>query len=200
MVGYAPTTLYQNVEVEKMEETWKDIDGFVGYYQISNFGNVKSLNYQNHGKEKILKPKKNNKGYLWVELRKNGIKKCLLIHRLVASNFLENKNNYEIVNHKDENPLNNSVLNLEWCTQTYNVRYSLERHQERLKRKDFKPSSNYRKHDKKLCKLDNDNNVIEIFESVSCFCRKFNKNEWSIIQCCEGKRKTAYGYKWKFAD
>ena len=113
-----------------MEEIWKDIDGFEGLYQVSNFGNVMSLNYGNRGYAKKLTPKCNNSGRLWVELLKGGKRKCMLVHRLVALAFIPNPNNFPQINHKDENPKNNFAFNLEWCTQSYNNNYSIERHPE----------------------------------------------------------------------
>lgn len=113
-----------------MEEIWKDIDGFEGLYQVSNFGNVMSLNYGNRGYAKKLTPKFNNSGRLWVELLKGGKRKCMLVHRLVALAFIPNPNNFPQINHKDENPKNNFAFNLEWCTQSYNNHYSIERHPE----------------------------------------------------------------------
>ena len=176
-----------------MKEVWKDIEGFEGKYQVSNLGNVKSLNYRNQGYSQNLVPKKNNQGYLWVELRRNGESKCCLIHRLVADAFIGNPDNYPIINHKDENPLNNTAYNLEWCTNSYNVLYSLRK------------SNGYKvrqtKHSKKkLLKITKDGNVEEISESIGEFCKENNLNEWSILQCCSEKRKTAYGCKWRFAD
>ena len=116
-----------------MEEIWKDIKGYEGYYQVSNFGQVRSIDrivkqkssknddtYQyNHYAGKILKQYVINSGYCVVDLCKNhkSIKK--LVHRLVAEAFLENK--FAQVNHKDENKLNNHIDNLEWCTAKYNM-------------------------------------------------------------------------------
>ena len=102
---------------------WKDIPGYEGLYQVSNLGEIKSLNYRNTGKEKIIKPRKNKGGYLRVVLCKNGKQKDFLVHRLVAVAFIPNHNNYNQVNHKDENPSNNNVNNLEWCTSKYNSNY-----------------------------------------------------------------------------
>lgn len=106
-----------------MIEIWKDIEGYEGLYQISNLGNVKSLNYNHTGLEKRLKPQKSNKGYLRIELCKNGKKKKFSIHELVADTFIENPNNLPCVNHKDENKINNNVENLEHCTYSYNNTY-----------------------------------------------------------------------------
>lgn len=105
----------------KDREIWASIKGFEGLYEISNYGNVRSLKY---GKIKYLKPAKNNKGYYQVQLWKNGILKNFKIHRLVANAFIENPNNYPQINHKDENKTNNKVENLEWCDNRYNKRFS----------------------------------------------------------------------------
>lgn len=106
-----------------MNEFWKDIEGYEGRYQVSNLGNVKSLNYNHTGKEKIMKPQLCNKGYLRVELCKDNKRQKYLIHKLVADAFIPNPNNLPCVNHKDENRLNNNYENLEHCTYTYNNTY-----------------------------------------------------------------------------
>ena len=120
-----------------MEEIWKDIviekNGvsydFSGKYQVSNMGRVKSL-IDNHGKyrEHILKPRLNKENkYLQVRLFKGSKGKEFTVHRLVANAFIPNPNNLPIVNHKDENPSNNCVDNLEWCTNEYNLNYGTSR-------------------------------------------------------------------------
>lgn len=106
------------------EEIWKSIKGYEGLYEISNLGRIKSLNYNRTGKEKIIKPQKNKKnGYLQVNLYRNGKRKYSLIHRLVATAFLPNPLELPEVNHKDENPSNNIVGNIEWCDRRYNINY-----------------------------------------------------------------------------
>ena len=114
-------------------EEWKSLD-FIGYpdYQISNAGNVRSMK-SGHGRTptwRVLKPKKltiHGKGmnpHLAVCLCEPGRKhKYVQIHRLVALAFIEKPDGCDVVNHKDENPFNNSVENLEWCTQSYNITY-----------------------------------------------------------------------------
>lgn len=97
-------------------EEWKDITGYEGLYQVSNLGRVRRSG-------KILKGGYNNKGYHTINLCKNGISKSFFVHRLVAIAFIPNPNNFPIVNHKDENPKNNCVDNLEWCTKSYNATY-----------------------------------------------------------------------------
>ena len=114
-------------------EVWKDIEGYEGLYRISDDGKVLSLNYKHRGYPALLTPKINNEGYAWVELRKNKKPKQMLVHRLVALAFLDNPENLPIINHKDENTLNNNVSNLEWCDKAYNFKYWQMLHPERCK-------------------------------------------------------------------
>ena len=102
------------------EEIWCPIRGYEGIYEVSDQGRVKSIGY---GKERILRPVRNNNGYLLVGLRKNREQKWYLVHRLVAQAFIPNPDNLPQVNHKDENKTNNSVQNLEWCDRKYNCNY-----------------------------------------------------------------------------
>ena len=109
-----------------MEEIYSDIPGYESLYQVSNFGNVKSFRNGTHGlrtEAKLLKPGKNNTGYLGVVLIKNGKRTSIKVHQLVAITFLNHKpNRYEkVVNHIDNNPLNNYLHNLELVTPRYNT-------------------------------------------------------------------------------
>jgi len=121
--------VYIILKIEKgvlMEEIWKDIEGYEKFYQVSNFGRIKSLNRidsSNHRIcEKILKLKK-RKNYLGVDLHKNGELRTYSVHRLVAQAFIPNPDNKPQVNHIDEDKYNNQVNNLEWCTVLYNNTY-----------------------------------------------------------------------------
>ncbi|ELC8411524.1 NUMOD4 domain-containing protein [Clostridium perfringens] len=115
-------------------EEWRDIKGYEGLYQVSNYGRIKSLlgwNGKRYVKRtKILAPSSQQLNINYcrsvVKLSKNGERKDYKVHRLVAKAFLDNPNNYDVVNHKDGNPLNNNVENLEWCTQKQNIRHALE--------------------------------------------------------------------------
>ena len=104
-----------------MEELFRDVAGYEGLYQVSNLGNVKSLNYLNTGQVRILKQRKHTDGYLQINLWKEGKMKTHYVHRLVAQAFIENPDNLPEVNHIDENKQNNRVDNLEWCEHTYNM-------------------------------------------------------------------------------
>nr|DAQ31525.1 MAG TPA: homing endonuclease [Caudoviricetes sp.] len=112
-----------------MQEIWKDIEGYEGLYQVSNFGRVKSLDRYVLRNENTLFVKGivlsqlNNRGYLTVRLCNSGKYKNYLVHKLVANAFIHNDNNYSEINHIDENKHNNYVDNLEWCDRKYNVNY-----------------------------------------------------------------------------
>lgn len=113
-------------------EIWKDVQGYEGFYQISNLGNLKSLerdvrNPQGTRKvyERVMKFTVRS-GYYNVVLRKYGQRQSKQIHRLVAEAFIPNPQEFPIVNHKDFDRKNNRVENLEWCSQAQNVRWSRE--------------------------------------------------------------------------
>ena len=115
---------------------WKQIEGFENIYEISNTGLVKSCERiiinPVHGlqkrKERILKPDYMKDGYLRITLLKDKKLYKYLIHTLVAKAFIKNPNNFNIINHKDENRSNNTVTNLEWSNCQYNLEYSLSRY------------------------------------------------------------------------
>ena len=115
-----------------MAEIWKNIKGYKNFYQISNFGKVKSLKRQRTGKngskvsvkKRILKSGKSKSGYLQVVLCKKGICKNFSIHRLIAIAFINNPTNHPEINHIDGNKTNNKIENLEWCTRSYNCLHS----------------------------------------------------------------------------
>lgn len=110
-----------------MNEIWKDIEGYNGLYQISNLGRVKSLGRRGKGcslEDRILKHNINRNGYHLVNLKDtNHVAKWFTVHRLVALHFIPNPDNLPTINHKDENPSNNCINNLEWCTTEYNNSY-----------------------------------------------------------------------------
>lgn len=107
---------------KEVKEVWKDIIEYEGLYQISSFGNVKSFKRYKEGK--LLQPKSDKDGYKEIGIRDiQGNRKFKRVHRIVAEAFLENPNNYTFVNHKDNDPSNNNIENIEWCTIEYNNKY-----------------------------------------------------------------------------
>lgn len=116
-------------------EEWRDIDGYEGYYQVSNLGRVKGIKLiRQYKKERILSQYllDRGKGYYKVWLYKDKKRKMYYVHRLVAQAFIPNPNNYPDINHKDENPRNNVVDNLEWCTESYNMSFGTLQDRRRL--------------------------------------------------------------------
>ncbi len=100
-------------------QEWKDIAGYEGHYQVSNDGMIRSIKSGNS----ILKGDKQKNGYRRVYLWKDGAKKNMLVHRLVALAFIPNPENLTEINHIDQDKENNRVENLEWCTHLYNMNY-----------------------------------------------------------------------------
>ena len=183
-----------------MEEIWKDIEGYVGLYQVSNTGKVKSLSrYVNclcekkrKIQEKLLKLHRLNSGYLFVVLCNKQNMKQILVHRLVAKTFIENDKNYQEINHKDGNKENNTVSNLEWCSRSYNLKHCY-RYLESGKIKKEKISKRFKgkklneEHRKKIGIANNGIKSVtskpvkdiltgEVFGSIKELSRKKNKN------------------------
>ena len=174
---------------------WKNIKGYEGLYQVSDKGEVRSLNYRNTGKVQVLKPDKNNRGYLQVTLCKNGKRKIFLIHRLVAMAFIPNPSNLPQINHKDENPLNNCVENLEFCDSRYNNNFGTRNQRIAEKRTGVFNT----KTSKPVKQFDLQGNLINEYPSTHEVERKFGYNQGHISENCLGKLKTAYGYRWSYA-
>lgn len=103
---------------EWIVEIWKDIDGYDGKYQVSNWGKVKNTETGN-----VLTPYLNKKGYEKVDLYHGRTRRKFRVNRLVAMTFIPNVDNLPQVNHKDGNKLNNSVTNLEWTDNSGNMKH-----------------------------------------------------------------------------
>lgn len=161
-----------------MEEIFRDIEGYEGLYQVSNLGRVKSSNYHMTGKEKFLKPLKQQGGYFQVMLCKEGKYKHCYVHRLVASTFIENPYNLPQVNHKNEDKTNNSVDNLEWCTSKYNI--------------------NFGTRTEKVSKQVKCIDTGIVYPSTRYASRQTGVNQASISSCCNGKLKTAGKLHWEY--
>ena len=160
-----------------MEEIWKDVEGYEGLYMVSNKGRV----WSNHN-QKVLKNVLGKRGYLKVTLS-NKKRKEYMIHRLVAQNFLTKVTDKEVVNHIDENKLNNNVDNLEWCTVKENTNHGscLQRRSEKRNIKIIAINS----------KTGNCLNFNSLTEAVG-----FGFSLSNISKCINGVRKTHKGYKW----
>lgn len=167
---------------------WKDIKGYEGLYQISDEGHVRRI--MADGSAKMLKDKQGL--YHTVSLSKNGEKKTFAIHRLVAEYFIERPEGAMEVNHKDGNKHNNDVSNLEWVTQSENLRHA----RNELGKYPFGKAP------RKVRCFDTDGNLIKEYESVSQASRDVGTaySRVGITMACKGEYKTAYGYRWEYAD
>ena len=171
-----------------MEETWKDIKNYQGIYQISNLGKIKN------NKGKLLKQFKNHKGYLTIQLSKNGDSKTYTVHRLVAQAFIPNPDNKPQINHKNCNKEDNKIDNLEWCTNNENKAHAKING---LCKSSPKGGSNLRA--KKVIQYDIEGRIIRKWDCIQDIVRCFKIATGSnIIGCCKHKAKTAYGYKWEY--
>ena len=185
---------------------WRSIDGFPNY-MVRNTGEIKRLNYNKTGKEKVLIPHKLSNGYLGINLYDDNKRSCyLLIHRLVAQAFLPNPNGYRIINHKDENRSNNSVNNLEWCSYKYNLNYG-NRNSKLSNSLTNNPFFSI-----PVLQYSKTREFLKEFPSIAEAARTVNNGNikaavTNILKCCRGvadtqfgivRRKTAYGYIWKF--
>ena len=174
-----------------MQEVWKDVAGYEGYYQVSNLGRVKSLQTKAYShaqkcaipvmREKILKPYPDTNKYLIIDLKKDRKRNTQKVHRLVAKAFIPNENNYPQVNHKDENKQNNCVENLEWCTNQYNSTYGTAK--ERMAEK----------HKKKVLQISASGEVVNRWNSIKEAAKELGVcNDTITLWCLHGVKPRKY--------
>lgn len=191
-------------------EVWKDIVGYEGLYMISNHGRVKSLprlvnsrlrnNKQVLRREVILNTNE-TKWYKQVALfRGDGSRATFSIHRLVAKAFIPNPNDHKIINHIDSDPSNNHYSNLEWCTQSHNIKHAYN-----TGRKTKSPGFGDAKYgldnpaSRQVAQYLLDGTFVKQWDCVTYIQKELGFNRPNICKCCRGKINTAYGYKWEYA-
>ena len=194
---------------------WKDIEGFDGAYQINENGDVYS-----HKSRKILKNVIGTHGYYMVYLSaSNGKTVARQIHRLVALAFIPNPDNKPCIDHIDGNRTNNSLSNLRWCTVKENNNNPIFKERCSKSKLGTKLSANtIRKRyetwvrngrhvtrslnngkSKPVIQYDMNMNRVATFPSVMEVSRQFGYNPSNIGNCCYGRKKTAYGFIWRYA-
>lgn len=155
------------------KEVWKEIEGFEGLYEVSTKGRIRNLKTG-----KIRADRYDWNGYKIVRLKG----KEYLVHRLTALAFIDNPHKLPYINHKNEKKDDNNVENLEWCSPSYNVNYSIYKQSCQIKQ------------------IDKGGNLIKIWNSSWQIERETGYKQSNIINCCKSKYKQAYGFKWEYAD
>lgn len=183
-------------------EVWKPIKNYEGYYEVSNLGNVRSVERIVILKDKCgndrpctfkskelrqsveSKERHNWKPRKYVRLSKEGKVKRFYVHRLVAETFIPNEEGKEDVNHKDGDPFNNNSDNLEWNTKKENINHAFK--------------NNLIKTQKKVAKIDKySNEIIEVYASESEACRQHGVTQGKILRSMQ-RNGTCKGYRWKY--
>lgn len=157
-----------------------------GLYQISNRGRVKSLARKRKGTTNtrdIMMKLCNKDGYNIVNLWKNKKKKTIKVHRLVAEAFIPNSDNKPYINHINAIRNDNTIQNLEWCTQKENILHA------------YKIGS---RQTRRLQQYDLKNNLIKNWSSIKDASNELKISDTHICSCCKGKRKSAGGFIWKY--
>ena len=176
--------------VDAVPVVWKSVKGFEGLYEISTTGKVRNA------KGETLKQRIKRTPctcYKLVSLWKDGGYHTKYIHRLIAEAFIPNPNGFEFINHKDEDGTNNAIENLEWCTREYNVNYGTARKRQAAKLKG-------RESEKRISVLQYslDGEFMNWYPSITEAAKDCETSTGAISAACNGKRKTAKGYTWKY--
>lgn len=182
-----------------MDEIWKDIPSYEGYYQVSNLGNFRSLprriRYKSSGwrnyPSKTLLTETTKDNYQRIVLMKEGVKTRFQAHRLVALTFIPNPESKPFINHIDGNKSNNKVENLEWCTASENMIHA-----------DITGLRDMFKHHPSNSKKIKCLETGEIFVSYYQAIKWLGKSSNSISTLVRGTRNygKAFGYHWEFID
>lgn len=183
-------------------EIWKDIDGFEGHYQVSNLGQIRSLDrfikdarlLKRFEAGQIIPARLKNNGYLHVRLSKDGVHKFFLVHRIVAKTFISNPNNLPEVNHKKGIKTDNRASELEWATSKENTQHSIANG---LTPKVKRGAEN--KNSKPILQMDMNHNIIKVFPNAREAEKETGASNKNIAACARGKAKSAKGFLWRYA-
>lgn len=188
-----------------MSEIWKSIKGFENLYEVSNLGNVRSLDrVVSHERFGTYKRKGNllkqafDKGYLFVRLYNETENKIIRTHRLVAETFITNPEKKRTVNHINGIKSDNRVCNLEWNTYSENLKHSFRILNRKVSKTGLGRSGILHPRSKAVIQFDLNMNLIAEFNGILEASRNTGIKRTTIGGCCNGDYKTAGGYKWRF--
>ena len=194
-----------------MEEIWKPIKGYEGYYEASNMGQIRSVDriilstanilhtehYQLR-RGRVLKQGNGRAGYKLAVLQKDGKKKTFYVHRIIAMAFVENPYNKPCIDHINGNHTDNRAENLRWCTQKENINNPNTIHKN-LDVLRYNASNNCSP--KTILQLDKESlEVIREIPPKSSFLKEVGYVRAYITSACRNRKKNAYGYKWAFKE
>lgn len=177
---------------------WKPIQGYEGLYDVSDSGDVRSLNYNHTGEPRILTPKRHSSGYNTVVLCKNSEKKNKSIHILVAQAFVDNPDGKPQVNHKDGDRQNNHADNLEWVTASENIHHSFEVLGKQSPNKGRIGKSHYAAMSVSQYSLTGQ--FVKRWDCISDAAREIGCSPCQIINNIKGRSKTCHGYMWRYEE
>lgn len=186
------------------KEIWKDVKDYEGLYQVSNLGNLRSLDrivfnprymFQTL-KGKLISPVKEHTGYYQVRLNKFGKRETVKLHRLVLITFVGNPDNKAEVNHKNGIKSDNRLSNLEWVTRSENQQHAFKNGLNRSFSLGKFGSDHHMS--KAVMQYDKNDNFISEYGSALEAKRKTGISNSNIGTCCRGFIDFAGGYKWKF--
>lgn len=175
---------------------WAQIQGYEGLYEVSDSGDVRSMNYNHTGEPRILTPKKHSSGYNTVVLCKNSEKKNKSIHILVAQAFVDNPDSKPQVNHKDGNKENNNANNLEWVTASENIHHSFEVLGKQSPNKGRFGESHYAS--VRISQYSLTGHFVKQWNCISDAAREIGCQPSQIINNIKGRSKTCRGYMWRY--
>ena len=178
-------------------ENWKDIKGYEGLYQVSDKGNVASLNYRGTGEKRQLRAGVLPSGYPIVVLSDGKAQATKYVHRLVAEAFIENPDGKTQINHIDGCKTNNDVTNLEWATPSENMKHACQTGLSNTMPA-WKASVEKSRHP--VAKMDLNGDMLGVYSSLSEAARENAIHRDSITSAARGMRRTAGGYLWKFIE
>ena len=192
------------------QEIWKDIEGYEGKYQVSNYGRVKSLGRfidkkgqsQAYLHERILSTKI-HKGYKTVCLYSNNKQKTFSVHRLIANTFIPNPNNFPHIDHINTIRADNRIENLRWVNRSMNMMNEIthKKRSEYWKEKTKKGENVWVERKKrKVVAFDENYNIVYEFNTITEAAKFINRSHANICVACKDIHKTCKGLHWQYVE